>query len=94
MLTFFQLARVYGAVPGINNFAKFPTYGLGKQAQLRLLRSAMTGRMIPYYRPEMTIDKFIRVYASSSPEIEKQNYVRRICSDLGITPTTILKTLL
>jgi hypothetical protein len=29
--------------------------------------------MIPYYRPEMTIENFIRAYASSSPEIEKAN---------------------
>src|ERR671918_1251574 len=48
--------RVYGGVPGINDFAKFSTYGLGKQAQLRLLRSAMMGRMVPYYTPTMTID--------------------------------------
>ena len=86
--------KVYGSVPGINGFANFPTYSLGKQAHLRLLRSAMTGRMIPYYRPEMTIDKFIRSYASSSPEIEKANYVRRVCEDLNIPKTTIIKTLL
>jgi hypothetical protein len=62
-------------------FAKFPTYSLGKQAQFRLLESAMTGKMILYYKPEMTIDKFIRTYTSSSPEIEKADYVRRVCED-------------
>ena len=42
----------------------------------------------------MTIDKFIRSYASSSPEIEKANYARRVCEDLKIPKTTIIKTLL
>jgi hypothetical protein len=93
-LKFSNWQRVYGAVPGINNFAKFPTYGLGKQAQLRLLRSAMTGRMVSYYRPEMSIDAFIRAYASSSPEIEKKNYVIRVCADLKISFATPIKTLL
>jgi hypothetical protein len=73
-LKFAKWEKEYGAVQMANRFAKFPTYSLGKQAQLRLLRSVMTGRMVPYYRPEMTIDKFIRAYASSSPEIEKANY--------------------
>jgi hypothetical protein len=54
----------------------------------------MTGTMVPYYRPEMTINSFIRTYASSSPEIEKANYVRRVSMDLNIPSTTILKTLL
>jgi hypothetical protein len=93
-LKYSKWQTVYGSVPGTGGFAKFPTYSLGKQAQLRLLRSAMTGRMIPYYRPTMTIDQFIRVYASSSPEIEKVNYVRRVCEDLKIPKTTIIKTLL
>ena len=93
-LKFANWEKEYGAVPSISGFAKFPTYSSGKQAQLRLLRSAMSGRMVPYYRPEMTINSFIRTYASSSPEIEKVNYVRRVCMDLNIPSTTILKTLL
>jgi hypothetical protein len=72
---------------------------VGTQTQLKKklppkLRSAVTGRMIPYYGPEMTIDRFVRAYASSSPEIEKANYVMRVCADLKIPSTTILKTLL
>lgn len=51
----------------------------------------MTGRMVPYYRPEMTINQFIRIYASSSPEIEKKNYVFRVCAELNILPSTIIK---
>ena len=77
-LKYSKWQTVYGSIPGLNGFAKFPTYSLGKQAQLKLLRSAMTGRMVPYCRPEMTIEKFIRVYASSSPELEKINYVTRV----------------
>jgi len=42
----------------------------------------------------MTIDKFIRPYASSLSEIEKANYVRRVCEDLEIPKTTIIKSLL
>jgi hypothetical protein len=93
-LKFAKWKKEYGAVQMANRFAKFPTYSLGKQAQLRLLRSVMTGRMVPYYRPEMTIDKFIQAYASSSPEIEKANYVVRVCGTLNIPKTTIIKTLL
>lgn len=50
--------------------------------------------MIPYYMPEMTSDKFIRTYASSSSKIEKENYVRRVCEDLNIPKTTIIKAML
>jgi hypothetical protein len=32
----------------------------------------------------MTIDNFIRGYASPSPEIEKANYVIRLCGTLNI----------
>jgi hypothetical protein len=42
-LKFANWEKDYGAVPSTGGFAKFPTYSLGKQAQLRLLRSAMTG---------------------------------------------------
>ena len=37
------------------------------------------------------MDKFIRTYASNSPKIEKENYVRRVCEDLNIPKTTIIK---
>jgi hypothetical protein len=47
-LKFATWEKEYGAVPSISGFAKFPTYGLGKQAQLWLLRSAMSGRMAAY----------------------------------------------
>ena len=93
-LKFAKWEKEYGAVQMPNGFAKFPTYSLGKQAQLRLLRSAMTGSMVPYYRPEMTIDKFVRTYASSSPGIEKVNCVVRVCGTLNIPKTTIIKMLL
>jgi len=39
-------------------------------------------------------DAFIRAYASSSPEIEKKNYVIRVCADLKISFATPIKTLL
>jgi hypothetical protein len=48
--------KEYGAVPSTNGFAQFRTYSLGKQAQLRLLRSAMTGRMVPYCRPTLKVN--------------------------------------
>jgi hypothetical protein len=91
-LKFALWEKQYGAWEGKNGFAVFPTYAKGKEAQLRLLRSAMTGRM-PVYDQNGSINKFIRTYASSSPEIEKQNYVKKVCRDLGIPPTTLLKTL-
>jgi hypothetical protein len=92
-LKFATWQKEYGAVLGTSGFAKFPTYGLGKQAQLRLLRSAMYGRM-PAYNANGTIKQFIYQYANSSPEQEKANYVLRICAELKIPSTTILKTLL
>lgn len=92
-LKFSNWQKEYGAVRHSSNFARFPTYSAGKTGQLRLLRSAMTGRM-PSYDPKGSIEKFIRAYANSSPEIEKQNYVRRVCKDLEISPLTTLKTLL
>jgi hypothetical protein len=92
-LKFANWEEEYGAVPSISGFGKFPTYGLGKQAQLRLLRSAMSGRMAAY-NPNGTIKQFIYTYANSLPEREKANYVLRVCADLKIPATTILKNLL
>ena len=91
-LKFAKWQKEYGAIEMPNEFTKFPTYSLGKQAQLRLLRSAMTGGMIPYYRPEMTIDKFIRADASSSPELRRR--MVRVCGTLNIPKTRIIKALL
>jgi hypothetical protein len=59
-----------------------------------IIESGSDGRMVPYYRLEMTMAKFIRAYASSSLEIEKANYVVRVCGTLNICKTTIIKTLL
>jgi hypothetical protein len=85
---------VYGSVSGSGGFAKFPTYSLANQAQLRLLRSAMTGRMVPYYTPTMTIDKSSGLTLPATPEIEKINYIARVCGTMNIPKTTIIKTLL
>jgi hypothetical protein len=92
-LKFSNWQKEFEAVPATNGFSRFPTYGLGKQAQLRLLRSAMSGRM-PAYNANGTIKEFIYQYANSSPEKEKANYVLRVCADLKIPAGTILKTLL
>jgi hypothetical protein len=83
----------YGAQPSTNHFARFPTYSLGKRAQLHLLNAAFSDRMTAY-RSTMSPDQFIRAYASTSPEIEKQNYVSRVCEFLKVPKTTQVKTLL
>ena len=85
--------KEYQAVPSSSGFSRFPAYGLGKQAQLRLLRSAMSGRM-PAYNPAGTLRDFIFMYANSSPQKEKENYVLRVCAHLNVPANTILKTLL
>ena len=46
------------------------------------------------YNPNGTIRQCIYTYANSSPEREKANYVLRVCAELKIPATTILKTLL
>lgn len=85
--------KQYGASPAKNGFAAFPTYAQGKQAQLHLLKAAFSDRMT-VYRGTMTLDQFIRVYASTSPEIEKQNYIRRVSTFLNVPPTIMVKQLL
>lgn len=85
--------KQYQGRPGPANFSIFPTYELGKKAQLHLLRAACEGRMTAY-QPSMTLEKFIRTYASSSPEIEKQNYVRRVTAFMNVSPYITIKSLL
>jgi hypothetical protein len=92
-LKFSNWQKEYSAVLGSGGFSRFPSYPMGKQAQLRLLRSAMSGRM-PAYRANGTVREFIYQNANSSPEIEKANYVMQVCADLKISANTILKTLL
>jgi hypothetical protein len=41
-----------------NGFAKFPVYSSGKEAQLHLLRSAMSGKM-PAYNADGTIRRIL-----------------------------------
>src|SRR6185369_7771217 len=60
-LRYSEWQRPYGGVPGVNSFAKFPVYSAGKEAQLRLLRSAMSGKM-PAYNANGTIRQFIYQY--------------------------------
>jgi hypothetical protein len=67
----FELAERVRGRSSHKRLFRFPTYGLGKQAQLRLLRSAMSGRM-PAYNANGTVKQFIYQYANSSPENEKR----------------------
>jgi len=92
-LRFSSWQKDYGAVPGVNNFSKFPTYAQGKQAQLRLLRAACSGRM-KAYNSNGTIKDFIFVYASSSPFVEKMNYTKRVVESMKISPAFIIKNFL
>jgi hypothetical protein len=86
--------KQYGAIGKRGQFARFPTYSQGKKAQLHLLRAALSGRMMPSYDPNGSIKKFIYAYASTSPEIEKINYVNRVCEFMKVPSSLIIKTFL
>ena len=46
-----------------------------------------------YYTPDFTIEQFVNVWASTSPQNEKESYAKAIANAFGVSITTKLKDL-
>lgn len=80
------------AVKDKSGFAHFLTKEDGWNALYYQLQLIFDGKS-KYYRPDMTIQEFINVYASSSPENEKVAYAEYIANHFGVDVNTKLNQL-
>lgn len=93
---------LYGATPGLKNFASFPTYQAGFRALIDDLRAKITGHSthIDYEKvPKPTFLDYVKVYApaedSNDPTSYAQFLVKRL-SNYNIrldTPLSVLASL-
>lgn len=75
-----------------SGFACFLTAEDGWNALYRQLDLILSGKT-RYYLPDMTIQEFVDVWASTSPEIERINYARYIADKFGVEVDTPLNQL-
>src|SRR5947208_2106138 len=98
-LTPYQM-RAYGAVPGDNGFARFPTYAAGFQALKDDLLAKLTGRSahIDYTKNPTFLD-YVKVYAPSDDGNDPNGYCQSLVRQLSQydlhpdTPLTVLAAL-
>jgi hypothetical protein len=94
MRTFLKLAEGLWRGPRNKRFRQVLDVRIGQASPapiIEIRHDGENGSVLHTYDDDRQL---IRAYASSSPEIEKLNYVKWVCQDLNILPTTILKTLL
>jgi hypothetical protein len=89
--------QVYHAVPGDNNFARFPSYQVGLQALMDDLRAKITGHSahIDYSKNPTFLD-YVRVYAPSDDGNNPNGYCQSLCkqlSEYSLHPDTPLSEL-
>jgi hypothetical protein len=89
--------QVYHAVPGENNFARFPSYQVGLQALMDDLRAKITGHSahIDYSKNPTFLD-YVRVYAPSDDGNNPNGYCQSLCrqlSEYSLRPDTALSEL-
>lgn len=91
--------RVYGAVPGDMNFAKFPTYEIGFRALQDDIRAKITGRSAHIdYSSNPTFLDYIKVYAPAADSNNPASYTLALVRELNKagynvnldTPLTVL----
>ncbi len=75
-----------------DGFASFLTDNDGWKALKYQLQLIFDGKS-KYYRPDMTIQEFINVYASTSPENERISYAQYIANHFGVDVNTKLNQL-
>lgn len=89
-LTAYQ-RKVYGAVPGDRNFARFTSYEAGLQALMDDLRAKINGQSAHIdYRRNPTFLTYVRVYAPSDDGNNPNSYTQSLIhsmADAGYTLT-------
>jgi len=75
-----------------DGFAAFATDGIGWMALKYQLQLIFDGKS-KYYRPDMTIQEFVNVWASTSPENERVAYAQYIANHFGVDVNTKLNQL-
>lgn len=76
-------ATAYGAVPGDQNFAKFPTYALGFQALKDDIRAKITGKSRHIdYSANPTFFDYIKVYAPAEDRNNPSAYTQSLINQL------------
>lgn len=93
-----KFANQPNAVISDSGFCKFDTLENGYKAAMNQLRIVCNGTSKAYTAEAkklglknssyLTLRKYIYIFASSSTEIEKDNYVKRVCKELNLPEIT------